>query len=60
MNFEPKKYTIDDLNGAVNDDLEKPAIGGGVWGSVNTGNAGDMQEKLAKMAEMKKQQAAQF
>ena len=58
MNFEPKKYTIDDLNGAVNDEQEKPAIGGGVWGSVaqaaKTGNAGDMQEKLAKMAEMKK------
>ena len=50
---QPKKYTFDDLNGAVSDDDDNNAAGGNVWGSVanatKTGNTSEMQQKLAKM-----------
>ena len=64
---EQKKYTLDDLNQAVEDDGNgggESVLGGGVWGSVanaaKTGNTTEMQQKLAKLSEMKQKQSAQF
>ena len=59
---QPKKYTMDDLNDAIGEGEGSAGLGGGVWGSVanatKTGNTSEMQLKLAKLNEMKKQQAA--
>ena len=59
---QPKKYTMDDFNGAIGDDAsgtQSAGMANGLWGStataIKTGNTTDMQEKLAKMQEMKKQ-----
>lgn len=59
---QPKKYTMDDLNGAIGEDApstQSAGLSNGLWGStataIKTGNTTDMQEKLAKMQEMKKQ-----
>jgi hypothetical protein len=57
---------MDDLNNAIEEDGNEgsSALGGGVWGSVanaaKTGNTSEMQQKLAKLSEMKKQQTAQY
>ena len=44
---QSKKYTMDDLNGAVEENEDSSALGGGVWGSVanatKTGNTSEMQ-----------------
>lgn len=62
---QPKKYTMGDLQMAIGEDdagTQSAGMNNGLWGStataIKTGNTTDMQEKLAKMQEMKKQQAA--
>jgi hypothetical protein len=55
---QPKKYTLNDLNDALGEEGGSSAIGGGVWGSVanaaKSGSTQEMQQKLAKLQEMKR------